>query len=257
MAGDWIKIDHDLPDKPEVMGIIELTGDTIETVFFRLFLLWRLADRQSVDGILRGVGQRSLVARLGGTIDFWQAVESVGWLHFDNGNAIIPRFAEVFGASAKRRMSEAKRKKTDYYAEKSSAIPPQKSGENLRKKAESDAPPVSVPVSAQEPAYDTLRDDHLDSCFKEEVRNFAKKISETIKVKQSNRLKDRELILKISTLLASGKLSENEVWDSVEAVRTTGARNHAAKFLTCLREKVGESKCNRLLAQTEIPEGML
>jgi hypothetical protein len=155
MAGDWSRIDHDTPDKPEVLGIVEITGESVEVVFFRLFLLWRLADRQTENGVLCGIGPRSLAARLGGTPEFWEAVANVGWLIFDGGNAIIPKFSEVFGASAKRRMMEAKRKQCGYSAEKKRRNSPQASGEKSGNSVEGDADnhadPVSVSVSVSKP----------------------------------------------------------------------------------------------------------
>lgn len=109
MAGDWLPIDHDLPDKLEVIGIMGMTGASVEIVCHRLFLLWRLADRQTVDGVLVGVTPCGLAERLGGTKDFWLAVETVGWLRFTKNGAIVPGFAERFGNSARNRILSCKR----------------------------------------------------------------------------------------------------------------------------------------------------
>lgn len=107
MAGDYLKIDHDLPDKQEVYAVIEATGETVEVVVFRLILLWRMADRQTADGVLVGVGPKSLASCIGGKASFWEAVSSAGWLDFVDGNAVVPDFLERFGKSAKVRREEA------------------------------------------------------------------------------------------------------------------------------------------------------
>jgi hypothetical protein len=264
MAGDWLKMDHDLPDKPEVLGIVELTGLSIEKVVFLLFLLWRLADRQTEDGILRGVGPRALVARIGGTAEFWEAVAKVGWIRFSDGNAIVPKFSEVFGASAKRRMSEAKRKQCGYDAEKKRRNSPQPCGENNGHHAESQADPESESESEsksespQEPEDETRRDDHLSASFQERVRARANELVKIVNVKPSNRMNDRSLLLKVCTLLESGRISEHAYYDAVEAIKRTRPNNRAAEFHFCLDEHLrGNGGLNRLLATTEIPEGLL
>ena len=52
MAGNWIAIDHELAETPQVLGLIERTGEKVETIIGRLVLLWSLADRQTTDGVL-------------------------------------------------------------------------------------------------------------------------------------------------------------------------------------------------------------
>lgn len=121
MAGDYLQIDHDLPDKVEFLAIVEATGETVETVFYRLFCLWRLVDRQTLDGVLRKCGPAVLAARCGGTAEFWKTVAEVtkseecpdGWLEFRDGNTIIPKFAKRFANCAKRRIADAQRKRRE------------------------------------------------------------------------------------------------------------------------------------------------
>ena len=66
VAGDYIMLDHDLPDKPEVMAIFETTGVEIGAICGRLFLLWKLADRLTEDGVIDGMGINALCAKCGG-----------------------------------------------------------------------------------------------------------------------------------------------------------------------------------------------
>ena len=122
MASDYVPMDHSLPDKPEVLAIIEATGESVEVVFFRLFKLWKLTDGQTLDGVLTSCGPRALASRCGGTAEFWTAVEQVtktpenpdGWLIFRDGCAIVPRFAERFRTCAKARRNQARTRKAEW-----------------------------------------------------------------------------------------------------------------------------------------------
>ena len=145
MAGDWIAIDHDLPDKQEVRlivsrmlslaeasvsgpqrgtnvphnpgqnwdncpGLCPRAFDTANVILL-LIKLWRLADRTTEDGVIAGATPRTLVESCGGTDPFWRAVEEVGWLEIRPGEGVvIPAFTRRFGKSAKVRMRESKRK---------------------------------------------------------------------------------------------------------------------------------------------------
>jgi hypothetical protein len=111
MAGDYLQIDHELPDKPEFLGIIERTGADQATTFWLLFQLWRLFDRATEDGFLPHTGPRGLAARCGGDVAFWEAVADVGWLVFRDGGAEVPNFVERLGETARRRMKESIRKR--------------------------------------------------------------------------------------------------------------------------------------------------
>ena len=111
MAGDWISIDHELPDTAQVRGIYELTNAELDQIIGRLFFLWRLADSQTIDGRLEHTGPKTLSRLCGGDQAFWEAVAEVGWIEFKDGATIIPDFVRRFGASAKRRMLDARRAK--------------------------------------------------------------------------------------------------------------------------------------------------
>lgn len=109
MAGDWIAIDHELAESPQLLGILEKTGEEIGTIIGRLVLLWTLADRQTVDGVLKNAGVRSISRVCGGSTEFWQAVAEVGWIVIHDGCVEIPKFNDRFGKSARKRMLDAKR----------------------------------------------------------------------------------------------------------------------------------------------------
>jgi hypothetical protein len=110
MAGEWIPLDINLGDKPEVQELIDLTGQGVETVVYRLFQLWGWASLNTADGTVRATpGRLSRVC--GGDEEFWRAVEAVGWIVFDQdaGTAEIPGWGRRFSQAAKARACHADR----------------------------------------------------------------------------------------------------------------------------------------------------
>ena len=55
MAGDWIKIEHVTPDKPEVWEMAELLGIDADSVAGKLLRIWIWADQQTISGNARSV----------------------------------------------------------------------------------------------------------------------------------------------------------------------------------------------------------
>jgi hypothetical protein len=110
MAGEWIPLDINLGDKPEVQELIDLTGQGVETVVYRLFQLWGWASLNTADGTVRATPGR-LARVCGGDEEFWRAVEAVGWIVFDQaaGTAEIPGWGRRFSMAAKARACSADR----------------------------------------------------------------------------------------------------------------------------------------------------
>jgi hypothetical protein len=110
MAGEWIAYDLGLPDKPEVQELIDLTGEPVEVVTFRLLRLWGWAAMNTTDGRARMTVAR-LVRTCGADADFWRAVEAVGWLEIDETDATvaIPGWDRRFSQAAKSRLQQADR----------------------------------------------------------------------------------------------------------------------------------------------------
>lgn len=102
MAGDWIKVEHALPDKPEVWRISTLLNMTPEQVVGHLIRVWNWFDIQSRNGNADSVTDASLdaIARHDG---FAQAMRTAGWLSSENGELHIPNFARHNGQTAKNR----------------------------------------------------------------------------------------------------------------------------------------------------------
>ena len=110
MAGEWIAFDLGLPDKPEVQELIDITGQPVEVVTFRLLRLWGWAALNTTDGRARMTVPR-LVRTCGADEAFWRAVEAVGWLEIDETDAsvAIPGWDRRFSQAAKSRLQQADR----------------------------------------------------------------------------------------------------------------------------------------------------
>jgi hypothetical protein len=110
MAGDWMKIELDLPDKPEVHAIAgELKIDP-DAVVGKLIRVWAWFDKQTSDGNARGVTFVT-IDRFAFVTGFAKAMENVLWLKEENGILIMPKFDRHTSASAKTRATTGERVK--------------------------------------------------------------------------------------------------------------------------------------------------
>jgi hypothetical protein len=111
MAGEWIPIDCNLGTKPEVLELVDVTGETVETVGWRLIQLWSWAAMNTADGQIVATPRR-LAAVAGGDESFWLAVESVGWISFAGTTMTIAGWEKRFSRAAKARATHASRQDT-------------------------------------------------------------------------------------------------------------------------------------------------
>ena len=114
MAGEWLPYDVCLPQKPEVLELVDQTGLEVGTVVGRLVMLWGWASLNSSDGSAR-ISVRLLARACGGDEEFWRAVEAVGWLVIDaeNGTVGIPGWDARFAKAAKSRALATVRHQVD------------------------------------------------------------------------------------------------------------------------------------------------
>jgi len=111
MAGDWIKVCHVTPDKPEVWKLAELLNMDPDAVLGKLMRIWIWADQQTIDGNATSV-TLALLNRISGVTGFAEAMlnDSVKWLKKDEeGNLLLPNFDNHNGETAKKRAQANKR----------------------------------------------------------------------------------------------------------------------------------------------------
>jgi hypothetical protein len=117
MSGDWIKMRMDLRRHPKVVRIASALDADRYRVIGGLLAVWAVFDEQTEDGLLEGYTPKAMDEEIGWP-GFSAAMISVGWLRFDPENGLsMPEFDEHNGQSAKRRATEAKRKRKEREAE--------------------------------------------------------------------------------------------------------------------------------------------
>ncbi len=109
MAGEWLKFDCSLPEKPETLAITVAMGwDDPDLTVGKLMRLFRWFDQHTVDGNAGGVTP-ALLDRLIGAPGFVQAVSKSGWLVVSDTGLTLHNFDRHNGVTAKTRAQTAKR----------------------------------------------------------------------------------------------------------------------------------------------------
>jgi hypothetical protein len=111
MAGDWMKIELDLPDKPEVHYIAGAVNLTPACVVGHLIKVWAWFDKHTSDGNAHGV-TFALVDRLTGVTGLGECMCLAGWLEQHDKVLHMPKFDRHTSKSAKKRALTAKRQNT-------------------------------------------------------------------------------------------------------------------------------------------------
>ena len=109
MAGDWIKIEENTPDKPEVHKMASILGIDPDAVVGKLVRVWSWASQNCNGDGVTDVTVKALLNRITCVSNFDEAMESVGWLA-DKGNEIyFPNFDYHCSKTAKTRAKTNKR----------------------------------------------------------------------------------------------------------------------------------------------------
>jgi len=102
MAGDWIKLEHATPDKPEIDQLASIMEIDHDAAFGKCMRLWIWADQQSVSGDALSV-TGAFIDRLVFCVGFSEGLRKVGWLSGRDGRLAIPNFCRHNGETAKKR----------------------------------------------------------------------------------------------------------------------------------------------------------
>lgn len=108
MAGDWIKVEHTLPDKPEVIAMASILGIDQDAVSGKLIRVFVWADLNCIDGNDLNVTD-AFLDRVTCCQGFADAMRKVGWLHGESGALSFRNFERHNGETAKAR-SETNRR---------------------------------------------------------------------------------------------------------------------------------------------------
>jgi hypothetical protein len=102
MAGDWIKLQKDTPDKPEVLAIAARMNLDPDAVVGKLVRIWSWFDTHTIDGNANSV-TFALLDRLAGVTGFAEQMTFVGWLDQKGHLLTLPNFEYHNGETAKKR----------------------------------------------------------------------------------------------------------------------------------------------------------
>lgn len=108
MAGDWMKIELELPDKPEVHEIAGILNIDPDAVTGKLIRVWSWFNKQTTNGNANGV-TFSLLDRITCVTGFGEAMMFVGWIEQNDKVLCMPKFERHTSESAKTRALTAKR----------------------------------------------------------------------------------------------------------------------------------------------------
>lgn len=137
MAGDWIKIEKDLPVKGKVLQIADTLGVNRFEVVGLLVVFWSWVDSQMSAECPQTYGHLSAIDGIVGRTGFGQALIDVGWLRVNGRMIEIPGYDEHLEMSAKKRAEDAKRKRlTRSAAHQSSETASEERPKNVRETAD-------------------------------------------------------------------------------------------------------------------------
>lgn len=108
MAGDWMKIELELPDKPEVHAIANSLNIDPDAVVGKLVRVWQWFDKHTINGNAYGVTY-SLLDRITSVTGFGEAMMFVGWIEQNDKVLTMPKFDRHTSSSAKSRALTGKR----------------------------------------------------------------------------------------------------------------------------------------------------
>jgi hypothetical protein len=114
MAGDWIKVEHTTPIKPEMLAVaaaLPIPATPEDAVFARWFRLWVWADQHiGSDGFARGMTLERL-SFAAGTPGIAEAFAAEGWLKQTARGVKFVGWERHNGDSAKKRAQATERKR--------------------------------------------------------------------------------------------------------------------------------------------------
>ena len=159
MAGDWLKMRHDLADDPSIIRTAADLGIDEDAVLGKCFRLWSWADRHTTDGQASGIGL-AWVDRLTRCDGFGAALVRAGWLAELDGGLCFPRFDRHCSDTAKQRALDSRLKAEKRDVRQRAGQKPDKCPDAIRttagpeKRREEDPPPPREAAQGEPEATD-------------------------------------------------------------------------------------------------------
>lgn len=117
MAGEWLKIEHSTPDKPEVGEIAQILGIKPDAVMGKLIRVWAWASQNCHGDGVTSVTVLSTIDRIAGKKGFAKSMQKVKWLRIkitkNQQKLIFANFDYHMSKSAKARAVAQKRKQRE------------------------------------------------------------------------------------------------------------------------------------------------
>ena len=104
----WIKVETHTPDKSELRQIARLCHCSKADAFLAFFRIFVWLDEQTEDGHVDYFTPND-ADEIGGLTGLGHALESVSWITFSPGGAVVANWERHNGKSAKKRIIEAER----------------------------------------------------------------------------------------------------------------------------------------------------
>ena len=151
MAGDWLKMRHDLADDPAIIRAAADLGIDEDAVLGKCFRLWCWVDRHTTDGRADGIGL-PWVDRLTRCDGFGAALVRAGWLAELDGGLCFPRFDRHCSDTAKQRALDSRLKAGKRDVRQRSGQQPDKCPDSIRTTAGPEKRRVEDPPPPREAA---------------------------------------------------------------------------------------------------------
>ena len=182
----WMKIDLELPDKPEVHAIAGMLNLDPDAVVGKLIRVWQWFDKHTTDGNAFGVTY-ALPDRISSVAGFGEAMAFVGWLEQRDKTLVMLKFDRHTSESAKARALTAKR------VEKHKA----KTNANETGKVTADALPDALPREEKDKNKKHIGAD-AGFCFKTELLKLGAKpelVSDWLAVRSAKKARNTKTAL--------------------------------------------------------------
>lgn len=180
MATDWLKIEVNLPDKPEVLALAaEMKWPDPDLAVGKLIRLWRWFDQHTRNGYAPGV-TKFMIDEICGCEEIAKALVNIGWLRISSHGATLPHFDLHNGNTAKQRALSARRMMALRQRQRNGSVTeaqPEGEGEGespLKSKSNTQGGRVHTAVKAPPPRNPSSRSQFTQADFDErDMRKIA------------------------------------------------------------------------------------